>query len=233
VSRTLQLYQLQSLDSDIDKAKQELAEIAAKLGESETLTGARALAKSSEGRLRRARTVMQDLDLEVRSLAAKIESEEKKLYSGRVLNAKEAANLQEEVASLKRRHENREEHLLEAMVEVEETEQAFAEAGTQLATIEAEWSAGQDQLRQEQAVITKRLAELEARRPAMTAPVSQADLREYENLRAKKGGRAVVSVKDSVCQGCGMIASSSQLQRARAGAELIYCTACGRIFYLP
>jgi hypothetical protein len=232
VSRTLYLYQLQTLDSEIDKAKQELAEIAGRLGESQALQEARRQADAADKKLRQARTGMQDLDLEVKSLTTKIEQEEKRLYSGRVLNAKEAANLQEEVASLKRRQSDREEHLLEAMVDVEESEAAFQDAQATLTAVEADWQANQNQLSQRQAALNRTLSELLQRRPTVLAPLSQADIKEYENLRAKKAGRAVAAVKNNICQGCGTIASNSQLQRARTGTELTYCTTCGRIFYI-
>jgi hypothetical protein len=232
LSRTLQLYQLQSLDSDIDKTKQALAEVAARLGESDALKEARSLAETAKTELRQTRTVMQDLDLEVKSLASKIEVEEKKLYSGKVLNAKEAANLQDEVTFLKRRYEAREERLLETMMAVEEAEETQAKAQAHLASIEATWETDQARLRQQQDALNTTLSELQARRPTLAALINPADLSDYETLRPKKGGRAVVAVKDGVCQGCGMMASNSQLQRARSSAELTYCTACGRIFYI-
>lgn len=233
MGHTLQLYQLQSLDSEIDQANQQLAEIVAKLGESETLKDARAGVEVATKDLRQAQTTMQDLDLEVKSLAEKITSEEKKLYSGTVLNAKEAANLQDEVASLKRRHIEREEHLLEAMLVVEESELALDNGQTELARIEAEWVTGQDHLKQKQSALKSKLEELMERRPTVADAVDKDALREYENLRPKKAGRAIVGVKNSVCQGCGMTLSNSRVQRARAGTELTYCSTCGRILYVP
>lgn len=233
MSRTLQLYQLQALDSDIDKAKQELAEIVRQLGESKALKEARTLAEAAEKRTRKARTMMQDLDLEVKSLATKLDAEEKRLYSGKVLNAKEAANLQDEVASLKRRQSDREERLLEAMVETEEAEEGLEQSQADLAVVETEWQTGQDQLKQREVALNHTLSELAKRRVMAITPIAQDDLSEYERLRAKKAGRAIVTVSNGVCQGCGVIASSSQIQRARASSELTYCTACGRIFYIP
>jgi predicted nucleic acid-binding Zn-ribbon protein len=176
---------------------------------------------------------MQDLDLEVKSLTTKADTEEKKLYGGRALSAKEAANLQEEVASLKRRQADREEHLLEMMLEVEEAEESLAQKQNSFALIEADWQAGQAQLKQREAALNHTLSELLNRRATAVTSIAAADLSEYENLRAKKAGRAVVPVSNGVCQGCGTIASNSQIQRARAGTELTTCTVCGRIFYVP
>jgi len=233
LGRTLQLYQLQSLDSEIDQVNHRLAEIVAKLGESEALKAARVTVEVAEKKLRQAQATMQDLDLEVKSLTDKIANQEKKLYSGTVLNAKEAANLQDEVISLKRWHSEREERLLEAMVALEDSELILGEGRTELARIEAEWVTGQNHLKQEQHILESKLEELRERRPSVADAVAADDLREYENLRPKKAGRAIVAVKNSVCQGCGMTLSSSRLQRARTGTELMYCSTCGRILYVP
>jgi hypothetical protein len=233
VARTLQLYQLQALDSEIDKINQQLANIAAKLGENAALKDARSRTEQTQQTLRKAHAAMQNLDLEVKSLADKISNQEKRLYSGSILNAKEAANLQEEVASLQRRHSEREERLLEAMLELEEAEEGAKAAQAALTKVEAEWAANQKDLKQAQAELEGKLTEFMERRPAVAGVVDAEALGEYESLRPKKGGRAIVIVKDGVCQGCGMTLSNSRIQHARAGTELTYCSTCGRILYVP
>ncbi len=232
LSRVQQLYQLQNLDSELDQARKELAEIAAALGESEALKQAKQAVETAEQKLRKAQTKAQDLDLEVNSLANKIGQQEKLLYSGKVGSAKEAANLQEEVASLKRRHQNREEVLLEAMLAAEEAEAEFHQAQQELSTVSGQWQANQEMLTQKQNELEANVEQLLARRPIITDQVSPDDLREYETLRRKKGGRAVAVAKNGVCQGCGVTASNSKIQRARAGTELAYCSTCGRILYV-
>ena len=232
MSRVQQLYQLQHLDSEVDKVKQELAGIAAKLGESVALKTAKAAVEVVEKRVRKTQATVKDLDLEVKSLTDRIDRQEKVLYGGGVRSPKEAANLQEEVASLKRWLESREETLLEAMVEAEETQAELEQAQAELVTIRADWEIAQAQLGQSQHELKTRLAELMEQRPTLTGVIDGEDLKDYEALRQKKAGRAVALVKDSVCQGCGMAASNSKVQQARLGAELIYCSTCGRILYV-
>jgi predicted nucleic acid-binding Zn-ribbon protein len=233
VGRTLQLYQLQSLDSKIDDANQKLVDIAAKLSENQALVKARTAAEAAEQNLRKAQAAMQDLDLEVKSLADKISNEEKVLYSGKVLNAKEAANLQDEVASLKRRHAELEERLLEAMLEVEDAETSLNGRREEFVQTEANWTSNQEVLHQTQTEVETTLGELQERRPAVTGTIDNEELEKYESLRARKAGRAVVLVKAGVCQGCGMTLSNSRVQRARAEVGLTYCSTCGRILYVP
>ena len=233
MGRTLQLYQLQSLDSEIDNANQQLAEIAVKLGQNQALVKAQTAVGAAEQELRQAQTGMQDLDLEVKSLADKISREEKKLYSGKVLSAKEAANLQDEVISLKRRHAELEERLLEAMLAVEDAATSLDSRREELRQTEAELASEHEELRQTQAALETTLAGLEERRPTVAGTIDDAILKKYEALRAKKGGRAVVLVKARVCQGCGMTLSNSRVQQARADTELNFCSTCGRILYVP
>jgi uncharacterized protein len=233
LSRTLQLYQLQALDSEIDKTRQQLAEVQARLGESAALKQAREALRLAETTLRKAQTTMQDLDLEVKSLGEKIVNQEKRLYGGKVLNAKEAANLQDEVAALKRRNSEREERLLEAMLAVEEGQETFTQKEAEFSTTEADWSANQARLQETQETLTQQLSQLLERRPLMTVSIQPDLLREYDSLRSKKAGRAIVAVKDGVCQGCGIAMSNSRVQRARTDEALTYCSTCGRILYVP
>ncbi len=233
MSRVQILYQLQLLDSELDQTNQELANVLAALGESPALKQARAAVETAGHELRQAQTVQQNLELEVGGLADKIAQQEKLLYSGKHISAKEAANLQDELASLNRWRQKREELLLEAMVVTEEAEAKLTQAQAKLAATQAEWAAGQADLTQKQAELDSRLAELQARRPFIVERIEAADLAEYEKLRPKRGGRAVAVVKNGVCQGCGMGASSRKIQAARAETELSYCSTCGRILYAP
>lgn len=232
MSRSQQLYQLQLLDTQLDEANQELARIAAALSEDEALQQARAAVDKAGASLRKAQASMLDLELEVKSLTDKINQQEKMLYSGSVTSSKEAANLQEEVASLKRWHVKREELLLEAMVEVEELEEGTEQTQATLNLVQEQWAAIQAELHRQQEILIGRVSELQDRRPVLTSAIDAEDVEEYEALRPRKGGRAVAAVKNGVCQGCGMGASNANLTKARSDEELTYCDICGRILHI-
>jgi uncharacterized protein len=232
LSRVQQLYQLQILDSELDKINQQLAEITTQLGESDVLKQAKAGVEAGEKELRQTQTAMQNINLEVQSLTVKIAQQEKTLYQGKAFSAKEATNLQDEISSLKRRHSQREELLLEAMVGAEEAEQQLSRVQTDLAAIQARWQADQERLTQQQVALTARLTELKQQRPVTLKAIDPDDLEEYDDLRPRKGGRAVAVVKDGICLGCGVGASSSRIQHARTGTELVFCGTCGRILYV-
>jgi predicted nucleic acid-binding Zn-ribbon protein len=233
VAQILQLYQLQNLDLEIQQTHQQLAQIAAMLGESEALQQARKAHEAATAVLRQAQTKARDLDLELKSLNSKIAGQEKLLYSGKVLSAKEASNLQEEVASLKRWQTDREDHLLDAMVEQEEAEAGMQAAREKRAAVEVAWQNDQHELLASQKELNHKLVELQQRRPAMVAQVGPDLLEPYDRMRLKKGGRAVAPVKDGACQGCGVTVSANKARLARSKGELVYCGTCGRILYVP
>ena len=232
MSQTQPLYELQQVDLEIQGVSGRLKEIAATLGENAELKRARKMATDAQAELAKSRAEMHDLDLEVSSLSQKIETNESRLYSGRVTNPKELANLEEELASLKRWREKREEDLLEAMLATEEAEATLSDAQAILTQVSETWGAEQGDLADEQTTLQARLEELGNRRQSLIAVVGPEDVATYERLRQRKAGRAVSALKDGVCEGCRMNPPSSQVQHARSGSELEFCNNCGRILHV-
>jgi predicted nucleic acid-binding Zn-ribbon protein len=232
MSRTQRLYELQQVDLEIESASHRLKEIAASLVESAELKRARKMMVDAQARLAKRRAKMQDLDLEVSSLSQKIETDEQRLYSGRVTNPKELTGLHDEVASLQRRRDKKEEDLLEVMVATEEAEAALADAQAILTQVSETWRAEQGDLAQEQTQLQARLEELVEQRKSLVAAIGPEDVAIYERLRQRKAGRAVALVKDGICQGCRMNPPTSQVQHARSGNELVFCNNCGRILHV-
>jgi predicted nucleic acid-binding Zn-ribbon protein len=232
MSRTQHLYALQQVDLEIESASRRLKEIAASLVESNELKQARKMVVEAQARLTKRRARMKDLELEVSSLSHKIETDEQRLYSGRVTNPKELASLQDEVASLQRWRDKKEDDLLEVMVAAEEGEAALADAQAILTQISETWRAEQGDLADEQAQLQARLGELGEQRESLVAAIGPEDMAIYERLRQRKAGRAVALVKDGICQGCRMNPPTSQVQHARSGIELVFCNNCGRILHV-
>jgi predicted nucleic acid-binding Zn-ribbon protein len=232
MSRTQHLYQLQQTDLEIESVSRRLKEIAAALGESSELKRARKMVADAEAHLAKCRAEMQNLDLEVNGLSQKIDTNEGRLYSGRVVNPKELASLQDELASLKRWREKKEEDLLEAMVASEEAEAALADAQAILDQVNETWHAEQGDLADEQIDLQAQVEELREKRGSLIAAIGPEEVTIYERLRQGKAGRAVAAVKDGICEGCRINPPSSQVQHARSGAELVFCNNCGRILHV-
>ncbi len=227
-----QLYKLQQLDSRIDAINRRLKEIAANLVETPTLKTAKSEFAAAEAKLNQARANAIDLDLEVKGLQQKISKHEKRLYSGSISNPKEAASLQQEIASTKRWLAKREEDLLEAMIIQEEAETLLAEKEKTLADIRLQWESEQSDLLTEKKSLEAELAQLTADRQRQSGFIERPDLSRYETMRKKKGGVAVTGVKDDTCVSCGVMLSQRILQAAEDDSTLCYCEGCGRILFI-
>jgi predicted nucleic acid-binding Zn-ribbon protein len=233
MSRTQRLYELQQTDTKLESVYRQLKEIASTLGESSELKRARKMVSDAEAHLKQCRAEMHNLDLEVNGLSQKIKTNEQSLYSGRVTNPKELSSLQDELASLMRWRDKKEEDLLEAMVATEEAEATLVDSQAILNQVSESWRAGQGDLANEQTNLEARVEELRQQREALILAIDPEDVTTYQRLRERKAGYAVAAVKDGICEGCRMNPPSSQIQHARSGEELVFCNNCGRILHVP
>jgi len=232
MSRTRDLYDLQKTDDELQRVSRRLKEIAAALGKSNEVTRARKRLTDAEEHLAKCRAQARDLDLEVRGVNQRIETNEQRLYGGRVTNPKELANLQKDTASLKRWREKKEDELLEALVAEEEAETDLSQAQTNLGQITTSWEAGQEELGAERSQFESRREELAQHRDSLIASIAADDIATYQALRQRKTGRAVAAVKDGICEGCRMPPPTIQVQQAEAGETLVFCNNCGRILHI-
>lgn len=225
------LYRLQVLDSEREAKRLRLAQVEAELGESDKLQQARWALEEAAAQAQALSIRQRDLELELEGLRSRTARDEDRLYGGAVKNPKELADLQAEVASLKRRCRALEDKLLEVMVEREEAEAAQAEAQARRDEVERVWSARQGELTAEKNALRTRLAELEQVHATLLTAIPASDLEIYEGLRRRKAGLVVVPVKDDVCGGCHVAVPASRVRQARQ--ELTFCANCERILLPP
>lgn len=222
------LYRLQDLDGQADARRRRLGEVEAALGESEALQQARRAVESTQQQVQKWSREQRDLELEVQGLSDKISRSEQRLYGGAVKNPKELSDLQAEVGALRRRRQELEDDLLEAMIERDAAEAAQAQASERLGETEAGWSAGQADLLGERDALQGELAGIEQARAKLLPRIDSDDLATYEGLRRRKGGVAVVQIQGGACGGCGVAVSPSlEWQLRKEG--LVHCGNCERI----
>jgi uncharacterized protein len=223
------LFRLQQIDTQIDQTQASLAEINRLLAGDEAVRAASQSIEESGKALHQCQQNLKQMEFAVREQQIKIGQSEAALYGGRIHNPKELQDLQKEIASLKKHLATLEDQQLEAMLAVEEAEtreQAAQEALSQAKASFAEKSAGW--LGQKDFFL-RNLDRLQAERSAALSLITNESLQTYENMRKRKNGVAVTSVKDGSCSVCGATIRPSELQAARAAQNLVYCSTCGRI----
>jgi len=223
------LYRLQLLDTELSEQLSKLREAQALLGETAELRSARRALKKASEELTTCGGRLRELEMDLRRVNDRIAATGDRLYGGRVTNPKELSGLQQDLDHSKRSREKLEDQVLTAMVVVEDCEKAVADATGRLADVQKAWQEQQESLTARLGRLQASIAALQDEREGVAASLGSGDLALYEELKRKKGGRAVVLLVGQMCQGCRVTVPTSKAQLVRIGIDLITCAHCGRI----
>lgn len=226
-----QLYQLQEFDLETESGERSWGQMSNQLGESQALIDARHRLAAEKQRLDELKHQQRTVEWDINDLTIKTKAVDEQLYSGRIKNPKELSYLQHEAQVLKAKRDQLETRALEIMDQIEQAESSVATLSREFTQVEKEWRSQQQQLAEEIDQLQKKLVELKQKRQALSAEVAPASVELYEKLRRQKG-QAVAKVAQGVCHGCRISLSSSEMQQVRGG-NLVRCSSCGRILFLP
>ena len=223
------LFALQELDLRRVARRAVIADIEARLGETDELIEARDAVEDAEAAAQRLRRRQKELDTQMQDLDAKIAPIQKRLYDGSVRNPKELTDMQKELDHFKRERGKLDDQGLELLDSIERSTRAAADAHEELKQIEAAWQADQILMQAEKEKAEAEYASLEVQRAKHTENMDKSSLGLYESLRTQKQGRAVARVERGTCQGCRLTLPTHLVQRLRVGGLLIQCPTCERI----
>lgn len=226
-----QLYELQQVDTEIgllEERKRQL-EDGSKLRA--TLTELRSRLEVAQARLHQLEAEQTDKRLQVDSLERKRIAEEKRLYAGKGMPAREVQALQMEIENLKDRRETLELELLELEDQIQPLREEMAELIPQIEALEAEWKGIWERYQAAASEIDAEIAKLLVLRQERAARVSLATQRRYDSIRERASNLAIVMVKDNVCPGCHTQLTSFVLRQLQENKKVQYCENCQRILY--
>ncbi len=226
------ILELQAIDLALDRLEARRLELEA----GEELRAARAKMEDAESRLGELRLALDAVALEqarleheVDTLSQKADAEDKRLYDGSIVNAKELEALQAEIVNLKSRRGRIEDELLEQLVRRDDLEgrEAALEAEAAEARMAME-AVGGDAAR-ELDRIAKDLEKRAAERNALVPEIDEELLELYEDLRRQKRGVGAAALVDGVCQGCHEKLSALELDKLKKTEGVKRCEYCRRI----
>ena len=225
-----ELYELQEIDLELDTRAQALSQARARLGESQTVLDARNRLDGENKRVEELGAEQHSLEWEIEDITTKIDKAQEELYSGRVKNPKELANLQHEIEVLKPKRSGLEDRAIDIIEQIEQATTNVSELKSELAGLEAEWQKEQRELAAQIKDLEAEIADLKEKRTAKSGQFDADTLEFYSDLRSQKG-TAVAAVEQGICRGCRLSLSNAELQKARSGG-LMQCSSCGRILCL-
>ena len=170
-------------------------------------------------------------DLEGRLTAAEAKMKDRRMRITRIRNDKELGLAKREVDLLKEETANLETELVAVMEEGEGSAAKLQGLESELARLTAERDAESAALREKQ---NRLAAEIERERATRTELVGSVDgdlHRKYEMIFSRRGGLAVVEVRDGTCQGCRMRVPPQLFNEIQRNARVILCPSCQRMLY--
>jgi len=226
------ILELQELDSTIDRldhrreqleAGEELSAVRKEMEEADARLGEIRLASDAVA------SESRRLELEIESMNAKLEAEQKRMYDGSIANPKELDALQHEIASLTDRRSRAEDDLLEQMVRKEDLDARGAEADKDAtaarAKVEEVGGGAVKELDELGAELAARRTEREELLPAFDEELVEL----YDELRESKHGVGAAAIVDGVCQACHEKLSAVELDRLKRTEGVKRCEYCRRI----
>jgi uncharacterized protein len=223
------LTELQHLDTRSDENAATRALLETKLADSTALQSARGDAEVFDKQSSELKAKLRSLELETSGLTEKLKQVNERLYSGRITNAKELADLNQDERMLQRRKSELEDRELALMEQIENADNVFQEKRAAYEKVTSETNTQHEQAHAALHGLDASDADLTLKRDAIRAQLSNETLRVYDDLRRMKKGRAVAAVKAASCGACGYAVPSGLISRVKAGNELVLCSNCGRI----
>jgi len=231
MSTALLLYRLQQIDSRLGQVTTRLSAIRSQLENNAELNAARQQLEAVQQDQHEAEKALKNAEYEAANQRVKLEQVESSLYSGKIQSPKELQDLQNEIASLKRRLGALEDTQLEAMMGVEAALAKLGMAQKELEITQGKIISENATLQTEQSTLQKEADNLNAQRLAVLPAINAETLGLYDSLRQKRSGLAVSVVLENSCNTCGASLTPGYAQSVRTSAQLVHCPMCGRILY--
>ncbi|MBA4180933.1 MAG: hypothetical protein C0506_10130 [Anaerolinea sp.] len=232
MSQVSELQTLQELDDQAAALRAALDDVERKLRGDEELDAARRLFAVTETAVSPLRKDGARLDGQVKALTAKIEQEEKKLYSGTVTSPKELQNIQHEVDSLKEQRARVGDQLLDVELKLDVANREYESAAASVKALEEARAKSVDGWRHEVNTLHDGITRVDARRESQKTKIPPRALAVYERVRERRGGNALAKIQGSTCSACRVSMPDSVRKQAFHPDVLVQCPNCERILYL-
>jgi predicted nucleic acid-binding Zn-ribbon protein len=226
-----QLFQLQQIDLELDRLVSEQQAVQTVLQSNTTLRKLRSECDAVQQQLQASQQTQKEAEWTLEDFNHRLKTQEQRLYSGSVVNAKELQSLQQEVQRLRAQQSRQEDLTLEAIEMTDSLYEMVKKKEMVFQQAEEVWNQECATLLVQHDQLETRRQDIQKKRAQKVVSIDADNLVRYDKMRRTKQGRAISKVEQNSCQWCRVILTPSELQRVRINAELQTCTNCGRILY--
>lgn len=187
-------------------------------------------------RLTREKTVIEELEKERKKKEQELESEkdqvkkvEAKLYE--VKTNKEYQAMLKEIEAARANNDKTEEEILVLLEKTEELKKDLQSSSKELARREKEVLDETKAIEKEIKAVDDVVVELRKEKEKLLSGITDNLKKRYNILIEKRGGLAVVNVRNGTCMGCFMNIPPQLFIEVMKNNETITCPSCNRIFF--
>ncbi|MGH7822945.1 MAG: zinc ribbon domain-containing protein [Candidatus Binatia bacterium] len=224
------LASLQSVDQRLRAKTLELTEserrVAALEGAVREQTAAASAAREALAAL-----AARQQSLETRLAATETKMRDRRMRITRIRNDKELGLAKRELDLLKEETTGLETELLDVMQQVETATAKLGDLDTGLGRLTQERDGEASTLRDALARLTGEIERERAERSLLIDRVDGELRRKYEQIFSRRGGLAVVEVREGICQGCRMRVPPQLYDEIQRNQQVILCPSCQRMLY--
>jgi predicted nucleic acid-binding Zn-ribbon protein len=166
-----------------------------------------------------------------RDLKAKLAKLDKQLFGGGVVNAKEAENMEKEMAHVREQMAGIEARMLELYESVPPAQKALEQVERRIAAKKLELTEHHRKVMQLKERLEAEFKQRVSERPLFAKSVSPGLLKQYEAIRERTGGVGMAEVDEKKsCGRCGMALPERTIANLKED-RLTTCESCHRILY--
>ncbi len=224
------LCEMQKLDTRLMEHERKRAQVPIRVTEMEQELS------STREKIVREKEIIDELDKERRKKEKELDAEKErikkvqsKLYE--IKTNKEYQAVLKEIEAAQGANDKTEEEIILLLERVEELRKDYEAATSQIKKREKEVEAERKELEKELGSLDSIVADLKKERDNLLKLLSGEAKARYKVLMERRGGLAVVNVKNGVCLGCFMNIPPQLFNEVTRNARLITCPSCNRIFY--
>jgi len=173
----------------------------------------------------------QRVDLEARSEVEGGRIRDNRMRMNRVRNEKELLALRREVDLAKEANKQLEEQIIAAMEGLETLDQRRTAAEQAFAALQADSAQATASRKEEIEALGAEVDAILAHRDETARGLSGSLRAKYEQIFARRGGTAVVEVRNGTCQGCHMHVPPQLFNELKKFRDIRSCPNCHRILY--
>lgn len=224
------LVELQAIDGQIGQMEKSSRQIPERIKEIEkTLSDMRQALKAELNQLDEAEMARRVAESDLRAEKEKIKKWEARLNE--VRNNRDYQALSREIEAARKANLSIEDEILRKMQEIEDLKASTTKKKQELEEVEGKLLAERAQLEEKLASINAQIARQASTRQAAMARVEKRWYQQYQLIRERRDGVAIVPVLDEHCQGCHMGIPPQLYNLVLKGEEIKTCPHCFRFLY--